>query len=92
MKDYRLWYRNESPMDGEDFVMFTGGDSIVENDGWEKWSLPLGNGYMGVNVFGRIEHERLQFTEILPSLPIPSPSSKRPLSKNGITGLTAKES
>ncbi len=31
--------------------------------GWEKWSLPLGNSYFGVSVFGRIEIERLQITE-----------------------------
>ena len=31
--------------------------------GWEKWSLPLGNSYFGISVFGRIETERLQITE-----------------------------
>ena len=33
------------------------------NDGWEKWSLPIGNGYFGANVFGRTETERIQITE-----------------------------
>lgn len=33
------------------------------NDGWVSQSLPLGNGYMGVNVFGGVERERLQVTE-----------------------------
>ena len=33
------------------------------DDGWEKWSLPIGNGYMGVNVFGRKHREKLQITE-----------------------------
>ena len=34
-------------------------DSIL---GWERQSLPLGNGYMGANVFGRYDRERIQFT------------------------------
>ncbi|OGV81516.1 MAG: hypothetical protein A3K19_17235 [Lentisphaerae bacterium RIFOXYB12_FULL_65_16] len=32
-------------------------------DGWERYSLPLGNGYMGANVFGIVERERIQITE-----------------------------
>lgn len=43
-----LWYDEPAP------------DS---DSGWEQWSLPLGNGYMGVNVFGRTDTERLQITE-----------------------------
>ena len=31
-------------------------------EGWEKYSLPLGNGYLGANIFGRTDSERLQFT------------------------------
>lgn len=30
--------------------------------GWEKYSLPLGNGYFGANIFGRTDNERIQFT------------------------------
>jgi len=33
------------------------------NDDWERWSIPIGNGYSGVNIFGRTETERLQITE-----------------------------
>ena len=32
-------------------------------DGWEQYSLPIGNGYFGANVFGRVQKERLQITE-----------------------------
>ena len=32
------------------------------NDGWEKYSLPIGNGYGGASVFGGTDEERLQFT------------------------------
>lgn len=40
-------------------------NSPAENsdDGWEKYSLPLGNGYMGANVFGGVDCERIQITE-----------------------------
>ena len=31
-------------------------------EGWEKYSLPLGNGYFGANIFGRTDSERIQFT------------------------------
>ena len=38
--------------------------SPAENsiEGWEKQSLPLGNGYMGASVFGRYDTERIQMT------------------------------
>ncbi len=31
-------------------------------DGWEKYSLPLGNGYFGASVFGGTDFDRIQFT------------------------------
>ena len=31
-------------------------------DGWEKYSLPIGNGYFGASIFGRTDSERIQFT------------------------------
>ena len=62
MKNYELWYTQEAPYIGEDHVFFSH-KTKVKNDGWEQWSLPIGNGYMGVNVFGRTETERLQITE-----------------------------
>ena len=33
------------------------------NDDWERWSIPIGNGYFGANLFGRTETERIQLTE-----------------------------
>ncbi|MBQ8876732.1 MAG: glycoside hydrolase N-terminal domain-containing protein [Clostridia bacterium] len=30
-------------------------------DGWERYSLPIGNGYFGASIFGRTDSERLQF-------------------------------
>ena len=31
-------------------------------DGWEKYSLPIGNGYFGASIFGRTDSERIQIT------------------------------
>ena len=62
MKKYDLWYKEPAPMGNEDFSLYKRGKDIPD-DGWEKWSLPIGNGYMGVNIFGRTVTERLQITE-----------------------------
>jgi len=47
-KVLRLWYDEPAP------------DSDA---GWENRSIPMGNGYMGVNVFGGTATERIQITE-----------------------------
>ncbi len=57
----RLWYTQSAPKINEFLPKRT--DRKNAPHGWEKWSLPLGNGYMGVNVFGRTDEERLQITE-----------------------------
>ena len=43
-----LWYDTPAP------------DSNV---GWHDWSLPIGNGFSGANIFGRVDRERLQLSE-----------------------------
>ena len=47
MKELRLRYKEPAE------------DSL---EGWERYSLPLGNGYAGASVFGGVERERIQFT------------------------------
>jgi len=49
---------------GEGFSLKTWwmGPEIKGEASWATESLPLGNGWFGVNVFGWIEHERLQVT------------------------------
>ncbi len=39
---------------------FSEAESSLE--GWEKYSLPLGNGYFGASVFGGTDFDRIQFT------------------------------
>jgi len=71
-KLYKLWYNKPAPFGNESYSVFaSGGTTSVADDGWEKWSLPIGNGYMGACIFGRTETERIQITEN--SLANPSP-------------------
>ena len=58
-----LWYDEEAPYGQENTSFGDGGRPNDLNDGWERWSLPLGNGYFGANVFGRTATERIQLTE-----------------------------
>ncbi|WP_105617308.1 glycosyl hydrolase family 95 catalytic domain-containing protein [Vallitalea okinawensis] len=61
MKDYVLKYKEPAPLCNENQSDIDRSDN--QNDGWEKWALPIGNSYMGVMVFGRTVTERWQFTE-----------------------------
>ena len=58
----KLWYDEEAPKNGENSpaASTTGENADI---GWASWSLPIGNGYFGANVFGRTETERIQITE-----------------------------
>ncbi|ANW96103.1 glycoside hydrolase family 95 [Wenyingzhuangia fucanilytica] len=47
-KELKLWYNKPAPN---------------SNEGWINRSIPMGNGYMGANVFGGTETERIQITE-----------------------------
>ena len=63
MKNYELWYEKEPPFVGENRAIYADGHNLP-NDGWEKWSLPIGNGFLGANIFGRTFTERIQLTEV----------------------------
>lgn len=59
-----LWYDEEAPtMASENNPIGTTFGNIVADDSWEEWSIPIGNGYFGANVFGRTETERIQISE-----------------------------
>ncbi len=65
-KELKLWYDEEAPYGNEGIsraYAATNEYNDIPDDGWEKWSLPLGNGYSGINVFGRTETERIQITD-----------------------------
>ena len=57
----KIWYDEEAPFINEcspEASMMAGQDI-----GWQNWSIPLGNGFFGANIFGRVETERVQITE-----------------------------
>ena len=65
-KDLILWYDEEAPYGNENVsTAYKSAKNYtnIPDDGWEKWSLPLGNGYSGINIFGRTETERIQITD-----------------------------
>ena len=59
----KLWYTEEAPKINEHIGYRDYNSTEGSDEGWEKWSLALGNGYFGVNVFGRTETERIQITD-----------------------------
>lgn len=58
---YLIHYDEQAPFINDDSSAAFGESGI--NQSWEKWSLPIGNGYFGVNVFGRTETERVQIAD-----------------------------
>lgn len=63
MKNYSLRYTKETPVINDDIYLRDHRKCNIPEDGWERWSLPIGNGYMGISVFGRTDKERLLITE-----------------------------
>ena len=64
----QLKYNRPAPILG-DFARYAGavnygaGAKRYEKaDSWERYSLPLGNGFFGANVFGRLGVERIQIS------------------------------
>lgn len=61
-KPYVLWYNRPAYNRGGDFSRIVSRGFPYDED-WERWSLPIGNGYMGLCIFGRTDTERLQLSE-----------------------------
>ncbi len=62
----QIWFDEEAPKIGEcnpKGHMTSDVENGVNDIGWNDWSLPIGNGYFGVNIFGRVGCERVQITE-----------------------------
>ena len=62
-KPYVLWYNEPVP---EIPIKYNETNSLNDNprdNAWENWSLPIGNGYLGANIFGRTMTERIQLTD-----------------------------
>lgn len=63
MKNYTLYYTKQTPMRNDDLSLRDHRKCNIPEDGWERWSLPIGNGLMGINIFGRTDTERFLITE-----------------------------
>ncbi|MBQ3537289.1 MAG: glycoside hydrolase family 95 protein [Clostridia bacterium] len=63
MKDYILRYNKQTPLRNDELSLRDHRKCNIPEDGWERWSLPIGNGLMGINIFGRTDTERLLVTE-----------------------------
>jgi len=70
-KNYRLWYNKPAPNSGNQPIEWPSHWSKVKDHDWEAWSLPIGGGHMGANIFGRTDTERVQITEVSLANPYP---------------------
>lgn len=70
----KLWY-DESAIKGARQGEATPNE-WGENDIWERYTLPIGNSFMGANVYGEIVNERLTFNQ--KTLWTGGPSTSRP--------------
>jgi len=71
-KEYKLWYDKPAPNRGKVATNWPSHWSKEKDPDWEEWSLPLGCGYLGANVFGRTDIERVQITDVSLANPYPS--------------------
>ncbi|OHT13067.1 hypothetical protein TRFO_03496 [Tritrichomonas foetus] len=88
--DLRMWYDKPSPD-----IPMKPPQKGYPNEVWEQNTLPIGNGFIGANIYGEIACERLSFNE--ETLWIGGPSESRPdymggnLPEKGRYGETLKE-
>ncbi len=59
---HEIWDDKPSPNRGSDYSRVVSRGYPFDAD-WESGSYPIGNGYMGLNVFGRTDVERIQLSE-----------------------------
>ncbi len=61
-RSYEIWDDCPAQNRGNDFTIIKADGYPFDND-WESESYPIGNGYMGANIFGRTDNERIQITD-----------------------------
>ena len=76
---HEIWEEQPAPNNGPDWDKVVSRGMPFDQD-WERWSYPIGNGYIGANLFGRVDTERIQITE-------KSLHNKGPYNKGGATSL-----
>lgn len=81
----KLRYVEEPPRSADGYEQLATEEGTV----WERWTLPLGNGYFGASVYGYADTERIQITENSLCNPY-SPVTHLPRSRvNGCHGLSS---
>ncbi len=71
----KLWY-DEPASKGVNILGAGAYGTTAEDNNWQQHTLPIGNSYMGANVYGEIAEERLTFNQ--KTLWNGGPSGKRP--------------
>lgn len=61
-RTYQVWDNVPAQNRGSDSTISKARGYPYDED-WEQESYPIGNGYMGANIFGRTDTERIQITE-----------------------------
>jgi alpha-L-fucosidase 2 len=64
-RSYELWEPESAPNSGRtkwERTKLNDRPDSYDRD-WERWSYPLGNGYVGACLFGRADTERIQITD-----------------------------
>ena len=62
MRTYELWENEPAPNRGADYEQVKSRGYPYDQD-WEYYSHPIGNGFIGANLFGRTDTERVQITD-----------------------------
>lgn len=80
----RLWYNEPTPKE-------TKCEELASEEGgvWERWSLPLGNGYFGASYYGYTDLDRIQITENSLCNPYSIPTTIPHTRTNGNFGLSS---
>lgn len=76
----RLWY-DEPASKGKNILNGGSFGTTAEDNTWQQQTLPIGNSFMGANVYGEIGQERLTFNQ--KTLWNGGPSTRRPKYKGG---------
>lgn len=71
----KLWYDEPASM-GENILSAGSYNPSEEDNNWQQHTLPIGNSFMGANVYGEIARERLTFNQ--KTLWNGGPSTRRP--------------
>lgn len=61
-RSYEIWDDCPAQNRGNDFTIIKADGYPFDKD-WESESYPIGNGYMGANIFGRTDNERIQISD-----------------------------